>query len=427
MNLTPFPLKKSLGQIGIIGGGQLALMLADAAERIGVTPIILAASPEDPAPQRHSGAVFGSAQDPKVLEQFFSQAQMVIFENEFVDCGILREAAKDLDIRFIPSLETLSLFQDKIQQKKLLNQAGVPTAEFFVLGLADQIPPSDLLGVVTAACERFGGSCVLKWSRMGYDGKGVLPVDLTQLDLKRIESFFKQAASKNSEIYAERKIPFKRELAVIAAYSITGEFSAYPLVISEQKEGVCSLVYGPACTLGVPNELEKAAHEYAKKVGQLGKLNGIYALEFFETEKGQLLVNEIAPRVHNSGHYTQNAAMTDQFENHLRACLGLTLGATSSTGVFAMHNLLGPDVHLSGVEVPMPATSENSFLHWYGKKEIRLHRKLGHLNGYSKAGPSARDVTVDLAQTRLDKMIQELKASVAVWCEKILELAKERS
>ena len=249
---------------------------------------------------------------------------------------------------------------------------------------------------VESAYSRFGGQVVFKWSRMGYDGKGVcLAEDSPQGRIQAVE-FCKSSLKRGVPVYAERKIPFKRELAIIGCRGHRGDFATYPLVLSEQQHGICRQVLGPATQLGASPALESQAREAARKIAESMKLEGSFALELFETSEGSLSINEIAPRVHNSGHYTQDACPASQFENHWRGVLGLPLGETRAAAAFGMLNLLGPEgVVLSlprrRTQLPFPPVPAPLVLHWYAKAEVRPWRKVGHLNAALNAshGPGA--------------------------------------
>lgn len=378
-------------RIGIIGGGQLALMLADAAWKLGVHPIIFAENEAEPAAQVFSKAVLGQVRDLGVLRKFFGQVDAVIFENEFVDCFQLKEASLP-NSKFFPGLEQLSLLQDKLSQKGLLRNLDIPTPEFKKIQKDVDLK---------AQIKNWGRECVLKWSRFGYDGKGVFFVSDLESQWNRIESFCEQAWQKGSEIYIEEKVSFKRELAMVGVRSQTGEFVSYPLVLSEQKNGICHRVF----SLQNESKNEEVAAKFLQKLASDLTLVGTFAVEFFQTSDGTLCVNEIAPRVHNSGHYSQDACAVDQFENHIRAVLGLPLGKPRPRPYFAMVNLLGP---CSSSEIELPRPSEWIHLHWYGKKEVRKGRKLGHLNGWAETLEEFETVKKALDQCQLD-WVESLK------------------
>ncbi len=412
--------------VGIIGGGQLAQMLVEAAHRLGLDPVVLVTSPADPAAQVCKKIVVGHWTDEKSLRQLFEQTEIVAFENEFIPCDLVEKAAQGLSsgrrVRFFPSLGAIRKLQDKLEQKAVLRELSIPAPEY------EPLPPgADPASWFKKVSERFGGRCVLKWARLGYDGKGTFLSKGGRSDVAAAEAFCAQAAAKGVPVFAEAMIPFKRELAVVASYSVTGEFAAYPLVISQQEKGICRLVVGPATSFGVGEETERLAHEYARKVASKLDLHGTFAIEFFEAEdpetgKTRLLVNELAPRVHNTGHYTQDAAETSQFENHWRAILGMPLGDVAVAPGFSMLNLLGPEVSgpLSGHVAPKvaegPKPGANRFgkvkVHWYGK-DLRPGRKLGHLNARAE---SVEEVT---------QLVHELEACEREWLEQVTKASGE--
>ncbi|MBN8554707.1 MAG: 5-(carboxyamino)imidazole ribonucleotide synthase [Deltaproteobacteria bacterium] len=359
--------------IGILGSGQLARMLVEAGNKIGVSLKVLAENQNDPAAQVANQVELGSSKNPEVLKKFFSSLDLAIFENEFLDVNILREASKGSRVNFLPSLEAIALTQDKLLQKKLLNDLKIPTSKYFVVHSTDEIE------------KHFAQEAVLKWSRGGYDGKGTF-FWKKENDSTPAEAFLKQSSS---AIYAEEKIDFIRELAIQVSYSTSGEFISFPLVISEQKNGICHQMRGPANSLGVSSKLEDLAKSYAEKIAKAVPLIGTFAIEFFETKSGELLVNELAPRVHNSGHYSLLAANCSQFESHLRSVLGLKLPTITTSPYFGMLNLIGP-AHLKSekpAKIPDLNLKEfsNMHLYWYGKSELRAGRKMGHIHFSAKS------------------------------------------
>ncbi|MGZ3699639.1 MAG: ATP-grasp domain-containing protein, partial [Bdellovibrionota bacterium] len=328
-----------------------ARMLAQAAAAMGISPDPVSLAKLDLARAR----------------KWLRSVDAVIFENEFVDCDLLARAAKGSRAVFAPGLPVIRLLQDKLHQKGLLDRLGIPNASWEVVLDHEQ------------ALRAFDGEAVLKWSRQGYDGKGVLV-----LPSKGSKEFVALATKRKIPVFAERRIPFVRELAIVACRSVSGEFVHYPLVISEQERGICRRVLGPAVTLGVDAKLEAQAASFARQVGDAAGLVGAFALELFETADGQLLVNEIAPRVHNSGHFTQNACSVSQFENQVRAALGFPLAEPQTQAAFVMLNLLGPEgVTMRDEKITLPTPPAHGALHWYAKSEIRPSRKLGHLNASS--------------------------------------------
>lgn len=405
-------------RVGILGGGQLARMLAESAFRLGMRPLVLAEGAAAPAAQVCPGSVFGSDTDPAALRRFFAQVELVAFENEFVDCDAIEEAVCGMGSgskpEFYPEVSVIRKLRDKLGQKECLKGLGIPSAEH------DAYPEGEreLRGWIAALVERFGGACVLKWAKFGYDGKGTCFVRGSRgPELDAAAEFCERGLARGTRVYAERMVPFRREVSVVACRSVAGEFAAYPLVVSEQRAGTCLRVTGPASSLGVAPGLELEAHAQARRLAEGAGLVGCFAVELFETRDGGLSVNEIAPRVHNTGHFTQDGAATSQFENHWRAVLGLPLGSVQCAPSFAMLNLLGPEgVALSAVEAgasALPQPGGRAHLHWYGKSELRSGRKLGHLNAAA------------WTEGQVQTLVEELHAIEAEWAEGLRQ-AKRR-
>jgi len=338
--------------IGILGGGQLGYMLALAGYPLGLHFRFLDPSPEAPV-GRIAQRVTADYTDHAALEKFSSGLELVTYEFENVPV----EAAKFLAARVpvYPPFAALAAAQDRVREKQLFQKLGIATTEFVPVSKPREFD---------AAVKEIGFPAVLKTCRMGYDGKG-------QWILRAPED----AAKAKSELPAvalilERFVPFTRELSVLAVRSRNGEVSFYPLVENHHRGGILRLSLAPAPRLEPP--LQRAAEDAAGRVLDSLKYAGVLAIEFFESN-GRLLANEMAPRVHNSGHWTIEAAITSQFENHLRAVLGLPLGSTAAAGYSAMLNLIG--------DLPEPSdvlAISDSHLHLYGKS-ARRGRKLGHV------------------------------------------------
>lgn len=380
---------------GILGGGQLARMLAQAAAPLGLDIRVFTDNEDSPAGRLGARITTGSPKDIEALRAFLTPLTLCVFESEFISTELLKIASQGLGVKFFPPLATMNTLQDKIQQKLSCDRLQIPTAPFLV---HDGKTPAAKW--VDEAGRHFNNSFVVKWGRMGYDGKGLFMVD-GEKRLSDAVLFCENALKQKIPLYAEKRIAFKRELAIIGCYSKSGEFAAYPLVVSEQEDGICNRVYGPATAIGVNPQLEQNAREAAQKIAESNSLYGSFGIEFFETEDGALLVNEIAPRVHNTGHYTQDGCVTSQFENHWRAVLGLPLGDIQPVGGFAMQNLLGPkDVHLTRDEAALPALNERLHLHWYDKKDIVPKRKLGHINATAASANDVPALLLDLENAK---------------------------
>ncbi len=368
-------------KIGILGGGQLARMLIEAGLKLGLDPLPFAASPADPAAQLVLSPVFGTWNDPVALARFFGSVEAVVFENEFVPRSALEAAwaltPEDRRPRFWPDFQAIEVLQNKLRQKQLLQELGIPSAPFQVLE-----EPAEVEAWVEQCARAWSGELVLKWAELGYDGKGtwIAPRHWDKDACSAALAFAREAVRSRRPLFAERKVAFRREVSQVACLSTTGEFAAWPLVHSLQEQGICREVRGPAVGLGTPEALEMQARNHAERIARRLGLTGVFAVELFETLEGTLWVNELAPRVHNTGHVTQEGARTSQFENHWRALLGMPLGDCSATApFFGMLNWIG-DRDLPAEGVPLPEVPRDAHLHWYGKSEIRKGRKIGHLN-----------------------------------------------
>ncbi|OFZ20417.1 MAG: hypothetical protein A2X94_08360 [Bdellovibrionales bacterium GWB1_55_8] len=326
-------------RLGILGGGQLSRMLVQASSRLGLEPTVFAL-PGEPATQVCPRIFHGSMKNSKDLRGFFAELDLVIFENEFIPCDLLQQAAGETSVHFSPPLSAMRFVQDKLNQKKTLARLRIPSASYIPKAQHDSEQASE--NWLREVFQAFPRGAVLKWAQLGYDGKGTFFLNSPK-DIPQAALFCTEADLKGVLLYAEERVAFKRELAIVGCLSLNGEFASYPLTISQQRNGICERVHGPAVSFGVPRRLETLARKHAEKLARELHLTGTFALEFFETRDGNLLVNEIAPRVHNTGHFTLDASDTDQFENHLRAVLGLPLGSTRSEPAFAMLNLLGPE------------------------------------------------------------------------------------
>ena len=380
----------------ILGGGQLARMLIESAQPLGLTPLVYVQDKNEPATELAAGFEVGSWDDEAALRRLFQKADVVVFENEFVNLDAIRKAAAGLPVRFAPSLDAFSIIQHKCDQKRWLvkNQfATTPYTEFE--SMADYFADADVAS----------RPHVLKWGSRGYDGKGILPVD-SSTPKETVTAFFDEATKVGSLVFAEEKVNFLRELAVLAVRNASGEKAVYPLVASIQEEGICWWVKGPAAALGISREVEKEAQTIAIRALELLKWEGALAIEFFQTSETRISINELAPRVHNSGHFSQNGADTSQFENHWRGALQMKLGSGKTAPFFAMRNLLGPTGYTGTPDYTPHNLPEGAFFHWYGKKEVRPKRKIGHVNVRA-----ASRAELDSLCERVDKWVRSWESS----------------
>ncbi len=354
--------------IGILGGGQLGYMLALAGYPLGLHFRFLDPSPEAPV-GRIAARVTVPFDDRKALERFASGLELMTYEFENVPV----ESARFLE-KFVPVLPpptALEAAQDRLIEKQLFQKLDIPTTEFVAPKIGEDLEP---------LLKKRGYPVIIKTRRLGYDGKG-------QWILRNPDGL---AAAKEElpkvPLILEKFVPFTRELSVLAARSRSGEIAIYPLVENHHREGILRLSIAPAPN--VEPATQKAAEDAARRVLEELKYVGVLAIELFEHD-GKIMANEMAPRVHNSGHWTIEGAVTSQFENHLRAVMGLPLGSTAATGCSAMLNLIGELPETRDVlQVP------NAHLHLYGKSP-RPGRKLGHV---TVRGSTMENLTAQLGE-----------------------------
>ncbi|MCY7406139.1 MAG: 5-(carboxyamino)imidazole ribonucleotide synthase, partial [Alkalinema sp. CAN_BIN05] len=284
-------------RVGVVGGGQLAWMMAAAAKKLGLELRVQTPNSADPAVAIADETIFAAVTDPNGTEKLATNSDVITFENEFVDLDALSKLAEQ-GACFRPSLSSLSPLINKYDQRCFLRDRNLPTPEFCYLSDATEI----------------SFPCVLKTCRNGYDGYGTFIVK-SQSELDQVLS--KVPAI---DLLLEAFVPFKRELAVMVARSLDGEVSLYPIVETQQVNAVCHRVIVP---IELPVGLEQTIGAIARTIVESLQVVGIFGIEFFETLDGQVLVNEIAPRTHNSGHYTLDASVTSQFEQQLRAVSGM--------------------------------------------------------------------------------------------------------
>jgi 5-(carboxyamino)imidazole ribonucleotide synthase len=338
--------------IGILGGGQLGYMLALAGYPLGLHFRFLDPSPEAPV-GRIAHRVTAEFTDEQALEKFAHGLEVVTYEFENVPVQAARFLAERVAV--YPPAMALEEAQDRLREKRLFQKLGIPTTEF-----AEIKKRADL----DAAVVKVGLPAVVKTCRMGYDGKG-------QWILRTPEDVEKARPElPDVPLILEKFVPFTREVSVLGVRGRAGDTAFYPLVENHHRGGILRLSLAPAP--GLAAGLQASAEEAAREVLQELDYAGVLCIEFFEVG-GKLLANEMAPRVHNSGHWSIEGAVTSQFENHLRAVLGLPLGSTAVLGFSAMVNLIGE----------LPEAQEvlkvaNTHLHLYGK-EPRPGRKVGHV------------------------------------------------
>jgi 5-(carboxyamino)imidazole ribonucleotide synthase len=350
--------------VGILGGGQLARMTAEAASTLGIEVAILEREANSPAGRIAAREVTGSWTDETALAALAQGALAVTLENEFVEVSAL-EWLEARGVPTFPTARTLAMVQDKLLQKRHMRAGGVPMPDF-----AEVTRPED----ITAAGERWGWPLVLKARRNGYDGYG----NATLRGPDDIADACARLGWPERALLVEAWAPFTRELAVMVARGRDGACVAYPVVETVQQNHICHIVRAPAA--GQAAMLARAAAIARQAVETIDGI-GVFGVELFELADGTLLYNEIAPRPHNSGHYTIEGCVTSQFENHLHAVLGLPLGSAALLAPAAvMVNLLGRRAGAARADGLADALAVGGVhVHIYGKLASRVGRKMGHV------------------------------------------------
>jgi phosphoribosylaminoimidazole carboxylase PurK protein len=360
--------------IGIIGGGQLGRMLTLAALPLGFKVVVVDPGDHCPAAQVGAEEITADLYDQAALKELAARTDCITVEIEHLDTKILDEIVAS-GIPVNPAPQTIRLIQDKFLQKQFLHKAGVPVAPFVEI---------NTVASAQKALKDFGGKMLIKTRHGAYDGRGNMVI-ASEADIAQA---FKTFAGK--KLYAEKFVPFTKELAVMVARSINGDAATYPIVQTIHERNICVEVLAPA---PVGKQYHDAAQQIALQVAGLLEGAGVFGIELFLTEDGKILVNEIAPRVHNSGHYTMEASRTSQFEQHMRAISGLPLGSTEMVVPAAvMVNVLGErngETELQGLSeaLAIPHTS----VHVYGKSPTKIDRKMGHITASGATIEEARE------------------------------------
>ena len=378
-----------MNRIGVIGGGQLAWMMASAATELGLELVVQTPHATDVAVSLAAATVFADVDNVAATAILAAKCDVITFENEFVDLARLEKLAA-AGVRFYPSLAALAPLLDKYTQRCYLQDLGLPVPKFAVLDSAI-LPPG------------FTFPVVIKARRNGYDGQGTFIIK-DESALKSLDRRYP-----DTPFLIEEFIKFDRELAIIAARGVTGEIVTYPLLETQQQDQVCRRVFTlsdepasdarPKLSIfsklkaavdtiydyelnDVPTPIKERCDTIAHKLLTSLDTVGIFAIELFATPDGGILVNEIAPRTHNSGHLTIEACATSQFEQILRAVAGLPLGSTELIcGSAVMVNLLGYEDTDSDylAQRQQIASIPHTYIHWYDKTQSRIGRKLGHV------------------------------------------------
>jgi len=344
--------------LGIIGGGQLGRMTALAAAKFGIECHVFDPDSNAPAFQVCSKSFIKKYEDMAAIKEFASGVDAILYEFENIPLKSAQYIEKFCLLR--PSSFILSVSQDRLVEKNfLLNKAKVKTAKFYECSTYEDLENS---------YHSINGISVLKTRRFGYDGKGQIKLN-NDVDLGEV---WKVIGS--NELILEEFIPFKRELSIIVARDYNGKIESYDVVENKHKNHILDQTIAPAPNIS--KDITNLAKTIAVKIATELNLIGLLAIELFELDDGELLVNEIAPRPHNSGHWTMDGCVTDQFEQAVRATLGIELGSTDRLFNITMQNLIGDDIFLVKKYMNDPKVR----VYNYGKKEVRAGRKMGHIN-----------------------------------------------
>ena len=345
-------------RVGVIGGGQLAWMMGMEAPKLNIDLIVQASSQDEPALSRAERVVLGEVDDANATAELATLCDVITFENEFINLPALQKLLPTANFR--PSLDALTPLLDKYHQRNFLQNIDLPVPKFDL-----RLSQKDLIA-------NYGFPVVLKACRHGYDGQGTFIVE----NASALATLSQRIPI--AELLVEEFIPFERELGIIAARNVAGEIAVYPVTETRQKNQVCHWTITPA---DVNERVKREVNAIARKILEELKVVGVFGIEFFLTIDDGVLVNEIAPRTHNSGHYTLDACETSQFAMQLRAVADLPLGSTALKSAGAvMVNLLGFEESNSDYQQKRERilAIPHSFVHWYGKTS-RPGRKLGHV------------------------------------------------
>jgi len=347
-------------RLGIIGGGQLGMMITEAAKNLSeYISEITVLDPTENCPAAQAGAkqIVGDFKDEIAILKLAEQSDIITYEIESGNTDVLSKLKAEIE----PSPSTLGIIQDKLSQKTFLSENGLPISQFYEITSLDDLREK---------IKDLGLPVLLKSRRDAYDGRGNFKITSSN----EIEKAYQHFDGKN--LMVEKFVNFKMEVSVIAARNTKGDITTYPLVENIHENNILKMTIAPA---RVSDDVINDAGEIAKKTMEVLKGAGVFGIEMFVDQNDEILINEIAPRVHNSGHHTLQSCKTSQFEQHLRAILGLDLGSTDLIHKTVMYNILGPD-GFEGKYKSVQLEKDGIYLKMYGKVVSKPQRKLGHFN-----------------------------------------------
>jgi len=376
--------------LGIIGGGQLGMMITEAAKKMPehISKIIVLDPTENcPAAQVGAEQIVADFKDKDAITDLANKSDIITYEIESGDSDVLKSVEKNAEIN--PSPETLRIIQDKFLQKSFLLENDIPVPEFIKIEKIDDIKEG---------LKNFGFPALLKARRDAYDGRGNFKIYSEDEIQKAFDNF------QGQNMLLEKFIPFKMEVSVIASRNTKGQIKTYPLVENIHEENILRETIAPA---RVTEEVTQKAEQIAEKIMAVLKGAGTFGIEMFVTQDNNIVINEIAPRVHNSGHHTLQSSETSQFEQHLRAILGLDLGGTKLVHPTIMYNILG-EKSFEGEYKPIILSEPNVYLKMYRKQISKPLRKLGHFNLVAENGKTVEQLLKKLESLKEKVVIQPL-------------------
>ena len=376
--------------LGIIGGGQLGMMLTEAAKKMPehISKVIVL-DPNENCSASLVGAeqIVADFKDKDSIINLANQVDIITYEIESGDSDVLKSVENKAEIN--PSPETLKTIQDKFLQKTFLQNHNIPVPEFIKV---------DDIEEVKEGLKKFGYPALLKARRDAYDGKGNFKID-SENEIQTAVDYFK-----GQKLMLEKFVPFKMEVSVIASRNTKGEIKTYPLVENIHERNILRETIAPSRT---SNEVSEKAEKIASNTMDVLKGAGVFGIEMFVTQDDEIVINEIAPRVHNSGHHTLQSSKTSQFEQHLRAILGLDLGSTELLHNTIMYNILG-NLDFQGEYKKIEISEKNIFLKMYEKKISKPLRKLGHLNIVGFEKQSIDELLTQLEKTKVSVEVESI-------------------
>ena len=372
--------------LGIIGGGQLGMMLTEAAKKLDEISKIIVLDPTENCPAAKVGAeqIIADFKDECAIRKLAEVSDIITYEIESGNSDVLKKLEEQTEIN--PSPDTLRIIQDKLLQKQFLQEYNIPVAKFEKIENKDEL---------SQMIDKMGLPLILKIRRDAYDGRGNYKINSKSEIDDALDLF------KGKTLMVEKFVKFQKEVSVIAARNTKGDIATYPVVENIHENNILRTTIAPG---RVSENVKKHAEDIAKKTMEVLHGAGVFGIEMFVTLDDEILINEIAPRVHNSGHHTLQSCTTSQFEQHLRAILGMDLGDSSIKVPTIMYNILGPKTFQGEYNI-LFKKQDNVYLKMYGKLESKPQRKIGHVNIVDKE---------NLGMDVLFNQVEDLKKNLVI-------------